>query len=321
MRAGATGLSLLSLPLNVHVLTALEDGELALADLSQAVGHPPATTMRGYLKALTDLGVVERHQTAGFPGPVAYALSRAGSELLTVTFALQRWLDDAPSGVAQLGTPAAKSSIKALVEGWNAAIVRILATRPLALTELARLVSRISYPTLERRVAAMKRMGMLEASSDNGGSRGTPYQATRWLREAAAPLTTALGWERRWAREQTKPIGRLDIEALFLLAAPLIDLPNDVGGICRLGVEMRSDSKLEYAGAMLQVDGGRLLSFGARLEGQPDGWATGTTTAWFGSAGRQENADLEFGGDALLARSLASAMRDTLVPAAPAEVP
>lgn len=312
MRAGATGLSLLSVTLNVDLLTALEGGELALADLSQAVGHPPATTMRGYLKALVDLGVVERHQAAGFPGPVAYTLSRAGTELLTVASALQRWLDAAPNGRIPLGSPAAKSSIKALVEGWNATIVRILATRPLALTELARLVSSISYPTLERRVGAMRKVGLVQASRDDGASRGNPYRVSRWLREAAAPMAAAVGWERRWASEQTKPIGRLDIEATFLLAAPLLDLPSDASGICRLGVEMRSGSDLDYAGAMLRVDGGQLLSYTARLEGRPDAWATGTPASWFGSANDSEG-EMELGGDALLARVTAAAMRATLV--------
>lgn len=320
MRAGATGLSLLSLSLNVDVLTALQDGELALADLSQAVGHPPATTMRGYLKSLADLGVVERHQAEGFPGPVAYALSRPGAELLIVAAAVQRWLTTAPTGPVPLGSPAAKSSIKALVEGWNSTIVRILATRPLALTELARLVSSISYPTLERRVAAMRRVGLVQAARDNGASRGTPYQVSQWLREAAAPLAAAVGWERRWAREQTKAIGRLDIEAAFLLAAPLLDLPGDLQGVCRLGVEMRSDSKLEYAGAMLKVDRGRVLSYSARMKGRPDGWATGTTAGWFGSASCPTGAELEFGGDVPLARNVAAAMRSTLIPAALAEV-
>lgn len=320
MRAGATGLSLLSVSLNVDVLTALEGGELALADLSQAVGHPPATTMRGYLKALVDLGVVERHQAAGFPGPVAYSLSRPGAELLIVAAGVQRWLDDAPNGSVPLGSPAAKSSIKALVEGWNSTIVRILATHPLTLTELARLISSISYPTLERRVAAMRRVGLTQATRDNGGSRGTPYQASRWLRQAAAPLAAAVGWERRWAREQTKAIGRLDIEAAFLLAAPLLDLPDDADGVCRLGVEMRSGSKLEYAGAMLKVARGRLLSCSAHMKGRPDAWATGTTAGWFGSASCPTGAELEFGGDVLLARHLAAAMRAILIPAALAEV-
>lgn len=320
MRPGASGLSLLSVPLNIHVLNALEVEELALGYLNRAVGHPPATTMRAYLKSLVDMGAIERRREGGFAGTVAYSLSPAGQELLALSSALQHWLQAAPDGPIALGSPAAKSAIKALVEGWNATIVRILAARPLALTELARLVPSLSYPTLERRVAAMRRVGLLQASRQSNGSRGTPYQATRWLREAAAPLTASVAWERCWASEQTKPIGRLDVEASFLLAAPLLDLPPEVGGTCRLGVEMRAGSKLEYAGAMLTVDGSSLLSCSARLEGRPDASATGTVADWFGWTNRHVGSELEFGGDATLARAAAEAMRNALLPAALVEV-
>jgi DNA-binding HxlR family transcriptional regulator len=277
--------------------------------------------MRGYLKSLADLEVIERHQAEGFAGSVAYALSRRGSELLAVATVLQHWLDEAPNGPVHLGSSAAKSSIKALVEGWNAGIIRIHAGRPLALTELARLVTSISYPTLERRVGAMRRVGLLGAERGNGGSRGTPYEASRWLRDAAAPLTAAVAWERRCAREKTKAIGRIDIEAIFLLAAPLLDLPSDADGVCRLGVEMRAESKLEYAGVMLKVDSGRLVSCSARIKGRPDGWATGTTADWFGPASGQTDPQLELGGDAPLARGVAAAMWRALTSAAFAEVP
>ncbi|HET7589835.1 MAG TPA: helix-turn-helix domain-containing protein [Solirubrobacterales bacterium] len=302
------------MPLNVHVLNALEVEELPLADLSKTVGHPPATTMRAYLKSLVDFGAIERRQEDGFAGTVAYSLTAPGQKLLVLAAVLQNWLLGAPDGPVALGSPAAKSVIKALVEGWNATIVRILAARPLALTELARLVPSISYPTLERRVAAMRRVGLLQASRQNGASRGTPYRVTRWLREAAAPLTAAVAWERCCAREQTKAIGRLDVEASFLLAAPLLELPTDGTGVCRLGVEMRVDSKLEYAGAMLEVDGGRLISCSARLEGRPGGWATGTVGDWFGWTNRNPGSELEFGGDVVLARAVAEAMRSALLP-------
>ena len=302
------------MPLNVHVLNALEVEELPLTELNRAVGHPPATTMRAYLKGLVDMGVIERRQENGFAGTVAYSLTSPGQKLLGLAAALQYWLMQAPDGPVALGSPAAKSAIKALVEGWNATIVRIVAARPLALTELARLVPSISYPTLERRVATMRKVGLLQVSRQNSGSRGTPYQATRWLREAAAPLTAAVAWERRWAAEQTKAIGRLDVEASFLLAAPLLDLPAEADGTCRLGVEMRAGSKLEYAGAMLKINDGR-LSCSARLEGLPDGWATGTVADWFGWTNRHAGSELEFGGDVTLARAIAEAMRNALLPA------
>jgi DNA-binding HxlR family transcriptional regulator len=314
LRAGATALSLLSVPLNVNVLTALGDDELALTDLSRVVGHPPATTMRSYLKGLTDLGVVERRQEDGFPGAVAYALTPPGEQLLLVASALQSWLREAPEGAIMIDEPAAKSAVKALVEGWSSTIVRVLAARPLALTELARLITSISYPTLERRVAAMRRTGQLRATRAERASRGTPYELTPWLRRAAAPLVAAAAWEREWAAAQTKALSRIDIEALFLLAIPLLELPGELSGRCRLAVETRSGSQPEYAGAMVTVEAGRIVSCVARLEGDSDAWAVGTAGSWLRwMSGRRERA-LELGGDSALVRAITDALHHTLFP-------
>lgn len=314
LRAGATALSLLSVPLNVHVLTALEDEELALVDLSRAVGHPPATTMRSYLKTFADLGVVERRQEGSFPGTVAYSLARPGERLLAVAGALQSWLVDAPDGSIALGDPAAKSAIKALVEGWNSTIVRVLAARPLALTELAKLITSISYPTLERRLAAMRRTGQVQARRNGGGSRGTPYEATSWLREAAAPLIASVAWEREWAAAQTKPLSRIDVEALFLLAIPHLDLPEDLSGRCRLAVEMRTGPQPEYAGAMVTVEDGRPVSWVARLEGESDAWVGGSAGSWLGWLSGHGDRPLEVGGDSALARAVLEDLSYDLFP-------
>ena len=319
MRAGATALSLLSVPLNVHVLNALSEEELALTDLSRAVGHPPATTMRSYLKGLTDLGAVERRQEGGFPGAVAYSLTPAGAQLLAVAAALQEWLSEAPDGAIGLGNPAAKSATKALVEGWNATIVRVLAARPLALTELAKLITSISYPTLERRLTAMRRTGQLQARRNGGASRGTPYEVTRWLRQAATPLVAAVAWEREWAATETKALSRIDIEALFLLVLPLLEMPEDLSGRCRLAVEVRSGRQPEYAGATVAVEAGRPTSLAARLEGDADAWIGGTAGTWLGWMSGGSDRSLELGGESALARALLEALGHILLSTSPAE--
>jgi DNA-binding HxlR family transcriptional regulator len=308
-------LSLLSVPLNVHILSALSDEEVALGDLNRAVGHPPATTMRSYLKALADLGIVERRQEGGFPGAVTYSLTSAGERFLEVAATLQAWLKDAPDGPIGLGNPAAKSAVKALVEGWNATLVRVLAARPLALTELAKLITSISYPTLERRLTAMRRTGQMQARRNGNGSRGTPYEATAWLRRAAAPLVAAVAWERECAPAQTRALSRIDIEALFLLGIPLLRLPEEFSGHCRLAVEMRSGSTPEYGGAMVAVEAGRPVSCVARLEGDPDAWVLGSAGSWIAWVSGRHELSLEFGGEGAFARAVVEALRDTLSPA------
>ena len=59
VRPGTQALTLLSVPLNYSVLKALEDNPRPLIDLHRVVGSPPQTTMRVYMKALVEMGVVE----------------------------------------------------------------------------------------------------------------------------------------------------------------------------------------------------------------------------------------------------------------------
>jgi DNA-binding HxlR family transcriptional regulator len=310
MRAGAGALSLLAVPLNVHLLCALQEEERALADLSHTVGLPPASTLRAYLRTLGSWGLLERRQEGAFPGAVSYALTEAGEKLVQSGDVLQRWLKAAPKGAMALGSPAAKSAVKALVDGWNVAIVRALAARPCTLTELDRLIPQVSYPALERRLTAMRKIGLIEGRR-NGNGRGTPYGATDWLRESVTPLIAATAWERRHALTKTAPIGRLDVEATFLLALPMLRLPSDLSGSCRLAVELRGQGDSRYAGATVTVTDGR-LSTSARLGGDTDAWVTGTPIDWFRWInGRHE--EVEIGGDYRLVLAVADGLREALM--------
>lgn len=313
MRSGGTALGLLSSPLNVHVLKALEDEDRSLTGLSQAVGLPPASTLRTYLRKLMEVGALERKRDDGFPGSVTYAITPVGLKLLAVGQVLQRWLAKAPDGPILLGSPAAKSTTKALADGWSTSIVRVLAARPLPLTELDRLIPNVSYPTLERRLTAMRLVGLLQAES-NGSRRGTPYKTTRWLREAVPTLAAAVAWERRHVPTQTPPLGRHDIEAGFLLAIPLIELAADVAGICRLSIEVRKGAELDFAGVTVGLAAGKPVSCVTRLDREADAWAVGTAPDWFRWMNGQGDGHLELGGNSSLAMTLVEALREAIIP-------
>jgi DNA-binding HxlR family transcriptional regulator len=304
-RAGATALSLLAAPLNVHLLQALEDGSLPLIDLRRAVGSPPQSTMRVYSRTLVEIGTLERQRQAAFPGTVEYASTESGRALLGIGQILERWLQEAPVGPISLGTTASKSATKALVEGWSTNIIRALAAKPLSLTDLNRLIPRISYPSLERRLGALRLADLVEPYPGEG--RGTPYRATPWLRRAIVPLAAGAWWERRYLAEPPQ-IGRLDVEAAFLLAIPLIELPPEVSGKCRLAVEIQSGSSPVFAGVLICVEDGKVISCSSRLEGEAEGWASGSASNWMRRMNGQE-ADLEIGGDADLVREIVEAIR------------
>jgi DNA-binding HxlR family transcriptional regulator len=299
VRAGAHALSLLSVPLNVHLLQALADEPRSLMDLRRAAGSPPQTTMRGHLRALTEAGILERRRQNEFAGSVDLELGRPGRDLMAVAGVVRDWLGMSPEGSLELGTPASKSAIKALVEGWTTGVVRALAARPSSLTELSSIITQLSYPSLERRLGAMRLVGQIERCP--GGGRGTPYRVTPWLRYAIAPLAAAARWERQHLAAETPSIGKIDVESAFLLTVPLLNVDSERSGRCRLAVESRNgNGERRLAGVMVEIDAGRITSCVSRLDGEPQGWASGSAVSWLGAVIEHDPERLELGGDRAL---------------------
>lgn len=313
VRPGSNALSKFAVPLNVHVLEALAEEPTPLADLRRAVGHPPVTTMRSYLQQMTKGGVIECRREEGFPGAVSYALTPSGAKLLAVREVLQDWLQSAPEGPIQLGSIASKSTIKALLDGYETNFVRALAARPLALTELSRMIPSVSYPTLERRLIAMRQVGLVEPCPQRNG-RVSPYRVTRWLRLAVAPMTAAVGWERRCELEPPAAMTRIDVETAFLLAVPLVSLPSDATGSCRLAVELGQGPDPTFAGVTITVEDGQICSCVSRLEGKVDAWATGSVLDWFRWLQQRGGHRMEIGGDSSFAQGVVEGFRQAFYP-------
>ena len=302
VRSGTRALALLATPLNATILKNLADGPKRLIDLRRACGSPAQTTLRAYLKELEGVEAIQKRRRNSFPGALEYEPTDAGTELLFVAATLERWLQGAPEGPLEFGSNGAKAAIKALIDGWSSTMLRALAARPLSLTELDRVITPLSYPALERRLSAMRLAGQIEACTGNG--KGTPYAVTGWLRQGIAPLTAAARWERRRLPDETSPIRRVDTEAFFLLALPLLRLPSELSGCCRLGVEMSNGKERRLIGAMAQVDEGKVVSCTVRLQGNADAWITGSTSSWFHAIIDSDTDGLELGGDQRLARAL-----------------
>jgi DNA-binding HxlR family transcriptional regulator len=311
LRTGSRALMLLATPLNVEILRCLAQGPRSLHDLRSELGLPPQSTMRLYLRTLGEFGAVGRQNRGEFPTSTDYQVTEAGQALLGVGDTVQAWLEAAPGGPKQLGTIGAKSAIKAFVEGWTSHIIRILAARPLSLTELNSLIPRVSYPSLERRLTAMRECDLIEAH--HGPGRLRPYSVTDWLRQAIVPLLAAVAWERTYAADKTARIGRLDVEAGFLLAIPLMDLSKKVDGNCRLAVEVHDGHSPVYAGVVVGVEKGEVVSCVANLEGEAEAWATGKPLAWLQELDLATNGALELGGDRKLVEVLLEAFRRTAI--------
>ena len=259
--------------------------------------------MRSYLRSLTVAGVVERQKTArGNTGD--YQLTSAGLDLLSVARTLDGWLARAPEDRRlTLGTPEAKNAIGALADGWSSGMVRALAARPMSLTELDNIIASVSYPALERRLTAMRLLGMVRATPTAG--RSTPYTITPWLRGAIAPLAAATFWEHRHRADQAPPIMKRDIEAAFLLALPLIRLPGAPSGVCRLAVRMAKTRESDaLVGVTAVVNDGTVVSCVTDVGGSADAWAHGLPSAWISAIADHDARRLELGGRGSLASTL-----------------
>jgi DNA-binding HxlR family transcriptional regulator len=295
---------------NPLVLEALAVGPTGLGEL-QGRGGVPGSTLRARLKDLVSAGAIVADPGRGFrQGAAKYELTDAGGELLDVVEVLACWLTESSDANRAFGGNFPKAAIGALAEGWSATLLRALAVKPLSVADLDSIIAGFNYPSLERRIAAMRHVGQVEARSANG--RETPYAVTPWLRRGVAPLLAAIRWERLHLDGGASPVTGLDVETIFLLAAPLLKLAPEHGGSCRLSVELGGDGEVRLAGALAVVKDGTVASCTSRLDGGADAWASGGPGAWLRALIDGDDTSLELGGDGRLAREMVGGMHRAL---------
>lgn len=242
-------------------------------------------------------------------GPVEMIMPST-DEVLFVRFVAEQWLRGAPGGALTLGSDEADAAILALTEGWSETLVHALASRPLTLTELGRTVGDLSRPALECRLTAMRDAGLVEARPTD--AEGALYAATDWLRAGIAPLIAAARFEHHIDPMSLPRIESLDVEAAFLLTLPLVELPTELSGLCRLVVELPRVEVILPAGAMARVEGGRVISCTPRLADEADAFATGPPTAWMDAVINPPASRVIPEGDEALVRALFEGLHDVL---------
>ena len=320
MRAGGTALSLCAGPLTIPILRAHTAGPLRFPELRERIGGAAQTTLRSQVGALRELGALAKRERDGMPYTVENELTEVGRAVLLVADALEAWLERAPQGPISLGSEPAKAAIRALVGAWGSTMLRALAVRPLALTELNGLIPDLSYPGIERRLAAMRAARQVEQAPGQGAGR--PYTVTPWLRQAVVPIAVAGRCECRHLAEEAEVLTRIDIEAAFLLAVPLVRLPEGRSGECLLAVDT-SGSELvpgepaqahpRLAGVRVTVEEGRVVSCVSKLENDPGTWVVGTVESWLDAFIEGRFDGLRIGGDdPALVRSLTAELYDSL---------
>jgi DNA-binding HxlR family transcriptional regulator len=311
--AGAGALELLAVPLIGRILQRLGDGPKRLVELQVETGPVPQTTLRTHLKNLEGIGAVVRRGREDAPGVVEFALGGPGEDLLEVIDALERWLALMPREPLSFGGDAGKAALKALLGGWSSTILRCLAEHPQSLSELAGGIRVVSYPAVERRLAALRLSGLVEAQEGNG--KGTPYAVTDWLRQSVASIAAAVHWEQQHMADDAVAMTRTDAETIFLLGLPALRVPSSLSGSCLMG--MRLNGHEDLAGVVAYVQRGK-VSCSADVENRTDAWAKGEPPAWIRAMLGFESDHLDVGGRRRLAQALVKGLGPELLAVASA---
>lgn len=305
-RPGAQALLLLAAPLNLPILRTLTAGPRQQTELRREAGSPPPTTLRTHLNRLVSLGAIAKRRRDSFPGTLEYELTGCGCELLAVAAVLERWLAAAPGGVHSLADGPARSATKALVEAWSTTMIGALAAEALSLTQLDGIIGALSYPALQRRLAALSLAGIVEVAPR--GDRAAGHALSSWGRAGIAPLAAAARWEGRHMASPPR-VDRRDVEAAFLLAAPVLRLTAGTSGCCRLTAELGSGDHRRPAGVLVTVEDGAVRSLTTSLRGAADAWVHGSPSAWLEAAFGPDAEPLQLGGHPVLTRGLLRSIR------------
>lgn len=289
-RTGSRTLQILASSVSSQILRALSGGPMGIAELGNDLGSTIEIPGR-------DAGSLEAKITP------------SGREMLFVSTVLEDWLEKAPGGVLPFGGDGATEAIEVLAASWSSTMLHTLAAGPRSRTELNRFGQVAGYPSTERCLDAMRLAGQVEARSGDG--EGAAYSVTDWLREGLAPIVAAARMEHRHMVDAAA-VAPLDAEAAFMLSLPLLRLPADLSGSCRLTVEMTGGEMPRQGGAMVHVEEGRITSCTSLLEGHSDAWATGDLNAWFSTVIESDVAPMELGGDEDIARVLLDGLYEVL---------
>jgi DNA-binding HxlR family transcriptional regulator len=204
----------------------------------------------------------------------------------------------------------AERVVSALVEGWTATVVHMLAREPMTLHELDQAIDGLGRRALRRRLAAMQSVGQVEALSDAGGE--PIYALTDWLRSGIAPLIAAARVERRKPMEGMSPIDPLDVEAGFRLSLALLELPKELSGSCWLGLNLEDAERSRLTGVTAKIEQGIIISCTQGLDKQADAWAAASAGDWLDTVIEPDAKRVRTGGDRWLTSALLDVLHNTL---------
>ncbi len=239
----------------------------------------------------------------------AVRVSGSGREALFVASVVERWLQSAPYGPVDFDGPEAEATVAALAESWSATVVHMLSREPMTRPELDAAIEDLGRRALKRHLEAMRWAGLIDALAESGEPI---YALTDWGRAGIAPLIASARMERRNPMEGMAPIDALDVEAGFRLSLPLIAMPKELSGVCRLGLNLDETESSPMTGVTARIEEGRVIACHDGLAMKANAWAAGTATAWLDTVIEPDAKRVRTGGDRWLPSALLTSLHKTL---------
>jgi DNA-binding transcriptional ArsR family regulator len=238
-----------------------------------------------------------------------FEVSSSGQEALFLAAAIERWLGAAPQGRIEYGGPAAEQAIDTLVGAWSAAIVHALARGPMSIDDLDGAIEGLGRSRIERHLMAMRSTRLVEVLGDGDAAL---YSINGWLRLGIAPLIVSARLERNRPTEEMTPVDGSDVEAGFRMALGLIELPEELTGVCRLRLNLDEGRDDYMSGVTAHVEMGRIVAVEPNIEEPADAWAHGTLEDWLDTVINLDARAVATGGDAWLTAALVRAIHRRL---------
>ena len=239
----------------------------------------------------------------------AFRVSSGGREALFVASVVERWLRSAPHGPVLFDGPEAEWTVATLAESWSATVVHMLAREPMTLPELDAAIEDLGRRAVGRHLEAMRATGQVEALA---ASDEPIYALTDWARAGIAPLIASARLERRNPMEGMAPIDPLDVDAGFRLSLPLLTMPMELSGVCRLGLNLDESERSAMTGVTARIEEGRVVACHDGLEIKANAWAAATAADWLDTVVEPDAKRVRTGGDRWLAGALLDSLHRTL---------
>jgi len=239
-----------------------------------------------------------------------YRVTSAGREALYVGFVIERWLQRAPRGPLPFESREAEAAVAGLARAWSTTVMHVLARGPLTFTDLHSAIDDMGRRLLKRQLLATQKVGQVERQDGEGGE--ATYTMTEWMRAGIAPLIASARLERRDPKESMAPIDALDVEAALRCGLSLADLPRELSGTCRLGINLEHGEGGCLTGVTATIEQGRVVSCRAGLEPGAGAWAAGSADDWLDTVIEPDAKRVRTGGDKWLTSAVLDSLHETL---------